>query len=362
MVRDVVFHLGDRKTGSTSIQSILARQGWVAPGDSIVYPTLFNHIPLAKSLVVPEERRFETQRFARIRTAFDDSDANHGVISAEDFEYVDPQTVRDAIDRHLPAYADRVRLIAYVRPHADRLLSAYAERVKKGVFEGTLDEFHEDILQKGMLLYAPRFEKWRAVFGDRFTLRPFVREALYRSDVVWDFFHYLFGDRPFEITGPTRENESLSVEDIAMLRMIHRHVRKHARRPGRAQQAFGWYMSNFLGGEPAPNGTRPRLHRSLADRVVHDYRDDAAALDAAFFEDTPISDALAATPDKAVEQPQSYRAVDHFSPSERRHFRIWARFLARLIDADPEHFMWAVRSPEQRAPHPPAFRKAGKRK
>lgn len=357
MVGEIVFHLGDRKTGSTSIQSVLAKRNWSFPAGDIVYPAKFNHIPLAKALSAPGEKRFAVDRFARVREAFEASDAAHGVISAEDFEYVDPQAVQDAIRRHLPDYVDRVRLVAYVRPHADRLLSAFAERSKKGVFQGSLEAFHDEILQSGMLHYAPRFAKWRTVFGDRFTLRPFVRDALYRSDVVWDFFRYLLGSEAFEITGPTRQNESLSVEDIAMMRAIHTQIRKLTKEQKPAQQAFGWYMSNFLGAAPAKEGTKPALHRALAEQVAEAYRADAAELDAGFFDGTPISDALAAAPAKAVAEPQSFRAVDHFRPAERRHFRIWAQFLLRLIEADPEHFAWAVRDPGQRAALPPAHRK-----
>jgi len=359
MVGELVFHLGDCKTGTTSIQAVLAGRAWRADRGEITYPTRFNHIPLAKTLSVPKERPLEEKRFTKAREALDASDAAYGVISAEHFEFVDPEKVHAAIHRHLPDYVDRLRLVAYVRPHADRFLSTFAERSKKGVFGGSLEEFHAESAQAGLLVYAPRFEKWRALFGDRFTLRPFIRDQLYRGDVVQDFFHYLFGSEGFEITRETDRNESLSVEDIAMMRAIHRRIRRQSKGLGPAQQAFGWYMSNFLGATPSPGGTKPRLHRALAERIVETYRADAEALDAEFFEGTPMADALAAAPGKAVDAAQSFELKDYFGPAERRRVRVWADFVLRLMESDPEHFMWAVRDADQRPPQPPRAREGG---
>ena len=360
MVQEIVFHLGDCKTGTTSVQSVLAQGAWetdAGVGADIVYPARFNHIPLAKTLSVPAEAGFEAERFARVRAAFDDSDAAHGVISAEHFEFVDPERVARAIERHLPGYRDRIRLVAYVRPHADRLVSTYAERTKKGLFMKPLAAMHDKLVEDRLLFYTPRFQKWRALFGEAFTLRPFVRDRLYKGDVVQDFFAWMRQGAEFAITRPTEQNESLSVEDIAMMRALHAAIR-HQGGPGlrQAQQALGWYMADFLGATPRQAGTRPRLHRALAERVVATYAEDAAALDAAFFEGNPMATALAAAPDKAVDRPQSFEAEDHFGPDDLRLFGIWAQLLTRLMEADPEQFMWAVRSPDQRGPRPPATR------
>jgi hypothetical protein len=354
MVKEIVIHLGDCKTGTTSIQAVLAAGAWELPGGDaggdIVYPARFNHIPLAKTLSVGDEKKFQTKRFAKVCRAFDESDATHGVISAEHFEFVDPALLKAAIEQHLPDYADRVRLVAYVRPHADRLVSTFAERSKKGSFMKSLEAMHDKLIADGLLFYTPRFEKWRAAFGDRFTLRPFVRDQLYQGDVVQDFFRHVVGGDGFTITRPSDQNNSLSVEDIAMMRALHRHLRKLGGDYRQLQHAFGWYMSDLLGAVPYPGGgTRPRLHKTLADQVVEVYREDAAALDAMFFEGTTMADALAAAPSKAVKKPQSFQARSHFAAPALRQIEVWAQLLHRMMAADPAHFAWAVRTPETRS-------------
>ncbi|MDX1781886.1 MAG: hypothetical protein R3256_11265 [Thalassovita sp.] len=353
MVDEIVIHLGDCKTGTTSIQSVLAAGAWESDAGDICYPARFNHIPLAKTLTMPGETDKQEKRFTKLRRRMDQSDAAHGVVSAEHFEFVDPELLHDALQRHLPGYMSRIRLIAYVRPHADRLLSSFAERNKKGRFMKSLPALHDVMLANGKLLYAPRFRKWRAVFGDSFTLRPFLRDQLYQGDVVQDFFRFVLGSRDFRITRDVDRNRSLSVEDIAMLRAFHRVFRAQDHALKDQQKAFGWFMSNDLSERPDPGATRPRLHRALAERVVEAYRADAMALDAEFFDGTPMQDALEAAPGKAAEQPQSFAPEDHFSAAEIRRYEALAAFLKHLIESDPRHFLWAVRPEEQRRAEPP---------
>jgi len=135
-----------------------------------------------------------------------------------------------------------------------------------------------------------------------------------------------------------------------MLRHLHRHLNQSGGGGHPAvQQAFGWNMGELLGMVPCPGGgTRPQLHKMLAERVVETYRQDAAALDRAFFAGTPMSDALEAAPGQAVATAQSFMATDHYDVTQLRHFDIWAEMVSRLMQADPGHFSWAIRAPEQR--------------
>ena len=358
MVREIVFHLGDCKTGTTAIQSVLA-SGKIESEKSICYPTRFNHIPLARTLSDPQERPFQKKRFTKLRRAFDQSDADIGLVSAEHFEFVDPTEIRRAIDTYLPDYADRVRLVAYVRPHAERLVSTFAERSKKGQTRKTLEFMHEQLLARGRLMYTPRFSRLQELFGARFTLRPFIRSHLQDGDVITDFLNLVFQGGAFTLSSATQPNETLSVPDIALLRHLHRKISELTNdkpKPHEAQKALGWYMSDMLTSMRQENAEKPRIYRELAEKVVEVYAGDAAMLDDLFFEGTPMSDALEQAPHKAVEHPQSFRAEDHLTEGELRQADVWAALMARMIDADPQHFAWALRPEEQRDPKPPRAR------
>ena len=357
MVQDIVFHLGDCKTGTTSIQSALAHQSWTHPSATVCYPAQVNHIPLAKTLTTDSEKPFEAKRFSQVVKAFRRSDARHGVISAEHFEFVDPHLVDKAIKKHFGRDAAKVRLVAYVRPHADRFVSTFAERAKKGLFQGSMMRLHERMKNNQFLIYAPRFETWRSLFGERFTLRPFVRSDLYHSDVVEDFLHYLFADDQFALKDVAATNESLSVQDIAMMRGLHKELRELGMPQGKTNEQFGWYMSDLLAAMPYPDGPiKPAMPKGLAREFTTLYAEDAARLDEVFFQGTPMSDALQAAPDKAVAKGVSFQAEDHFNAVELRQIKVWAQMLHRLMAADPEHFNWAVRSPDHRSDQPPRNR------
>ncbi|PRY92092.1 hypothetical protein [Donghicola tyrosinivorans] len=357
MVKEILFHLGDCKTGTTAIQSVLAG-GTIESDLSICFPTRFNHIPLARTLSVPSEKHLEGRLFKRLRQAFKNSDADIGVVSAEHFEFVQPDEIRRAIDTHLGGYADQIRLVAYVRPHAERLVSTFSERTKKGVFQNSLEKMHERLLEDGILFYAPRFKRMRELFGDQFILRPFIRDDLRDGDVVSDFFDLLFRGEKFNLTGETQVNESLSVQDIALMRHLHRRVDAYTE-PGvdrtKEKHSLGWYFAEILAEMPLEEAMKPRLHVSLAEKIVETYAEDAAELDAEFFDGTPISDALVSAPLKAIPEEQSYDVETYFSNSELRQIEAWTKLTTRLIDSAPEFFSWLVRPEEQRPAKPPVL-------
>lgn len=350
MVKDIVFHLGDCKTGSTSIQHALATKAWRAEGAKVIYPLPrnMNHIYLSHSLRHADMYPLRTLYFRSIRKEIRRSSADHAAMSSEHFEYTDPAALRRAIEKYLPDQADNIRLIAYVRPHAERLMSAFVERAKKGNARKSPKDLHKRFLATKLLYYAPRFEKWRTQFGDRFELRPMIRARLRNQDVVEDFFDFLFQGAPFELTGRTEANKSLSVEDLALMREMHKRIRSRNPNLRRQQDSLGWNLSPLLVEHAADKGTKPRLHRGLVRNLQSLYRDDAAALDAGFFDGTPMSDALEAAIETAVDAPQSYDAHDYFSDRELGHVHAFSDFIQRLIEASPESFHHAGVPSDQR--------------
>jgi hypothetical protein len=121
------------------------------------------------------------------------------------------------------------------------------------------------------------------------------------------------------------------------------------------KHSLGWYFAEILASLPLEEAIKPRLHVSLAEKIVETYAEDAAELDAEFFEGTPISDALASAPLKAIPEEQSYDVETYFSNSELRQIEAWTKLTTRLIDSAPEFFSWSVRPEEQRPAMPPVL-------
>lgn len=348
MINELVIHLGDTKTGSTSIQRALVSRIFSTSGKSVVYPGKSNHIRLARTL--SQKRRFgeREERFNKILAVFQKSDADYGIISAEHFQFVDPRVLQDAIETYWPDLKDRVRVVAYVRPHVSKFLSAYSERVKLGSMAQSLEGFFDALSATKGLDYKDRFDNWRDTFGDRFELRAFVPDRLYQGDVVHDFLKYVLGSEDFELTSAVLVNSSLTLSQLSLLREIHRKIGERTRslkgpRIREAVGAAGRLVMGNMGLDGLGNdGDKLRMPKTLIDRFTDRYEADAEALDVAFFDGFPISGALEQAHSKTIDKPQSLDAATYFSPETISSVHILAGVLADLLVQAPLQFQQTV--------------------
>jgi hypothetical protein len=330
MVRSLVIHIGDHKAGSTAIQRALAAGARRADPDAApawFYPAEKSHNGLARALLDRGGEDRADRGFARIARALAGSEAEAGILSAEEFEAVPPRLLRDRIARHFPDLMERLRIIAYVRPHAERLVASHAEVVKVGRFLGSLEEYFERTLENRRFFYAPRFEAWRDTFGDAFVLRPLLAGALAGDDVVADFLSLALPGRRLDRAPQPRPNPTPPVGDLAVLRALQQALEG---RPRRLRHRAGWALAEALAAEPGSASERPALHARLAARLVAAYGGDAAALDAEFFAGAPMSAALAAAPARAAAEPYRLALEAHHGSDTRRLIRALARLAAEL--------------------------------
>lgn len=342
----LVFHLGDMKTGSTAIQTALSSKRWTCDSVNMLYPHghRISHITFAQSLsgrVDPS--RTETLVREILSEVEAHPEADVAIISAEHFESVKPQALKDCIATCMPDYLAEARFIAYVRPHADRIPSTYAERVKTGQYVGTLEELQAVLHARKTFVYTPRFKGWRDVFGDAFELRPMIRDLLYRKDVVADFLQFALQTDDFTLSDTLDANESLSLENLSILREMHVKLNDGKHKGENYQSTIGRALARRMNDSDFREGTKVRIHKTLAELVRAQYADDAAALDAAFFTGTPMLDALNAASGKAVPEPQSVRIEDHFSAREQYLINTLLDQTCVLVKADPDYLAEMLR-------------------
>lgn len=347
MIRDLVIHLGDTKTGSTSIQQALVQGAYRNTGAVIHYPARTHHNALARTLLRKAQFKNRAARFGRIHDSLSRSEAEIGVISAEHFQFVDPDLFGETLEQYWPDMTDRMRLVAYVRPHAEKLLSSYAERVKLGQVDGSIEDYVESVSRQNMLDYLPRFTAWRDRFGDRFELRPFVRTELFRGDPVADFLRVVLRHERFEITDMATANTALSLPQLALLRVVHDALESGLAARGAemtadirdARSAMGRMVAEHMRDQKLGNdGGKLRLPAHLVDPVRARYAEDAAALDAAFFTGTPMRDALDGIERLTGPEGQSLAAEDHFSPQVVAAMRSFGAVLTGMLLHDPKAF------------------------
>lgn len=346
--KTLLIHIGDPKTGSSSIQRALFDGNWSSTGSSsIAYPERLNEIPLAKSLYADAAAPQRAQKFAATAQWLDQQHAEVAVLSAEHFAFVQPQALQDAVAQYLPDYADRVRVLAYVRPHLSRLLSSYAQRVKTRGLQQNFETFCKASIRQERFQYTRRFLAWQEVFGAAFALRPFIRSQLHQGDVVADFLQQTLGDGAGEIETGTQVNDSPGLDQLACLQLVQK-VLRNADVEQPLRHALCGTLAQQLASKAPAAGGRLKMHSDLVPLLQEYYRQDAQALDAAFFTGSPLTSALEQAAAEAVSTPQSIAAADRFSPQQLASLRSAARSLASQVQDAPGEWQRHLRLSKRR--------------
>ncbi len=246
MKRHLTLHIGLSKTGSSSIQRVLAEQRPAMQARGIYYPRSpgwANHALLPASLVNDPrilwgfhpgtwEGLSPAARLARFRqewaaemAALPDW-AGHVVISAEQIgglmrQEDEVQRLADTLHAHFAT----VRVVVYLRRQDQHLASAYSQWLRGGVLEepalpatGPAHHFEYD--------YGPMLDRYARAFGDAAMCpRIFSRATLVAGDVVEDFFAASGFSLPIPPEAPNKNaNLGISLEGQALMLMAGRSI------------------------------------------------------------------------------------------------------------------------------------------
>lgn len=280
--KSLILHIGDPKTGTTSIQEVLGFGRWKSPSVKVEFTEQLNSFPLANALCNPKQKNHRVTRYSEVAVWLERSDADVAIISAEQFYRVNPVELMATLREFLPRFADSVRVVAYVRPHVSRMIAAYMQRTKSGLWLGTVESLFESTKSQGLLQFMPRFQTWRDTFGDHFTLRPMIRSQLHGGDVVADFMNFALQGEPVELLGGGNVNASLTLETLAGLREVQSILKKNNIPPG-TRNYVGDHVGRTLAATNRLNGTRLKISQDLYQGLRDYCADDAVALDSAFF-------------------------------------------------------------------------------
>lgn len=363
MAKSLVLHIGDPKTGSSSIQEVMRNRLWESPSVTVAYPDQLNSFPLANALSDPKQAEHRVARYAKLASWLAASDADVAVVSAEQFFRVDPETLLSTLTEFLPDYLPTLRIVAYVRPHASRLLSAFMQRGKAGLYQGDMETFFKRTKGENLLIYAPRFQSWRDTFGDRFVLRPMIRSQLRDGDVVSDFLDIVLGGAPFKLRGAVEANPSLPLEYLAGLRDVQA-ILKRNQIPNGTRHSVGDHVGMTLARMHPGAGTKLQVTQELYQDLKAQCLADAEALDAAFFGGQPLmAQALEEAGGDALAVKQVLAVKSHYSDETIQTLRQKSRNLVSLFKKRPSAWTIAFEreigqrpaAPEDK-PLPPAVR------
>lgn len=343
--RSLVFHIGQHKTGTTTIQHALANGRIKLRDARILYPArmshnyLKNHVSRYAEDGSIVEGRPGMPGLQEIALALEKDDYDFAVLSGEEFADSNPTDVRRVMTAFLLPHVADHRVLCYLRPHAARVLSSFVEQTKIGLHAGSLAQFHDRSLKSSRFLYSAKLAPWVATFGGHFVVRPMVRQELAQGSVLHDFARAAFGDGvDAQIETDTDANESLCLEDLMLLKLVQSVL---AERSKNTRLELGWALAAKLA--EAPSGARKKtkvwLHRALAERIRRDYRADARQTDDRFFGGRPV---LQTELDRAVEEsvvePMPVEPSDYFSAAEMLNIVTLTKMMDDMLDRRPKEW------------------------
>lgn len=220
----LIVHIGQIKTGTTTLQARLSESRQYLEKQSIHYPegelnSSAHHelsgflkkgekqltfpaflaknngrslVEASESLVQKVEKRLLEQRINTI------------VLSSETLVDIATDNSIKNLKELANSLADNVSIVAYVRSPIDGLMS----RLQQSLFSATL------LRTARWQLQVPELISFKDVFADRFFVREFSRSKLHRGDIIEDFFYHFLPTK----TCPSKKydqldfNKSLSPE------------------------------------------------------------------------------------------------------------------------------------------------------
>lgn len=229
------------KTGSTSIQNALSSKSFDEfhylrldePNHSIALYTLFaddpsgHHLLRLRGMSAEEIARYREKYLASLKDQVANCNRNL-VISGEVLSLPGHIGILKKLKKLIEPFFSEIEVIGYVRPPVGFAQSDFQESVKGG------ECFFS--AERKFPAYRQRFEPIDELFGrENVTLVKFSSSNLKNGDVVSDFLSRLGINRDVEIT--TRDNESLSLEAVALLYAYQKYCKEAGRPIERVERA-----------------------------------------------------------------------------------------------------------------------------
>lgn len=273
----VILHIGMPKTGTTALQTSLARNSAALRHHGMLYPLVesnvshqFLSLPLRERTGLPRELRGiyeghpeliqrDFQRdWHRMLRQIERYKPHTLILSSERLLRVSDMERAEAFRDSLRQLSADILVVAYVRQPSSRYLSSVQQTLK-----GT-----GDFRAPGSIRFREQLERYATLYPGQLRVATFDREQMRDGDIVTDFAERFLAQDAVELLREKRhvENETVSAEAMAIMQDYHL-----VNRPG---MGFGvqWDTSVFwrhlrLAERRYGLYTRPRLRHEIAEFI-----------------------------------------------------------------------------------------------
>lgn len=297
----IFLHVGDHKTGTSTIQSALAARQRSDNADlkALYYPLSARkgqtaHHNLFWSMT--QEFRFDPSlgHWSDVQAELEETAPDIAILSSEAFENLKEISRLKALTEEYLEPLGPVKIILYVRPHFDRLRSAFAQRKKTGQIIGDIEKFIDDAIHtKTLTSFAQRLDRWRSVFGNRLDVRLYKRDHLENEDILYDFLLKAVGldHDTFESVLKHQANRNIApgLTTMSLIEPIAEELETVSNKEKRiAVEKFILAVFMKQISTLFPNDHKPIISKPAAQRLAEAAMHDAEQLDTGEFANTPV--------------------------------------------------------------------------
>ena len=305
----LIVHIGMGKAGSSTIQATLAANRAALAGEDCCYPLTgsdgVSHNELLqcfsdsiKSRLVDDEMEFDRSNYLReLDSEISQSECERVVLSSEYLFYMSERQIAD-LRAYFGSRFSEIVVVAYLRDPTSYYLSLQQQIVKASA-QITSPADSKSSLRAGI-------EKYKKIFGEQLSLRPFERSQLFGECVAQDFLHNFLPDVLESARIPTiSKNETLSAEAMCVMQIIRRYGWKEKNNVfDPSTQVILRILADIrreLGGQTTPK-LRPNIESCLAFKHLPELK---------WLEETcHIVFHSAAMPDRHLEEPSNWRSTN----------------------------------------------------
>ena len=224
MRKTLYIHIGTGKTGSTAIQSFMAKNRNVLSDKyGLLYPETALYLNKHRAIDL-NARRNDLDARDKIKLLIDslnneimETPCPIIVISDEDFPGLSKDEVtfyRDNIHKDID-----VKFIVYLRRQDEFLESWFNQIVKTGSYNSDIKNLKETLVEKGVFDYMSLIEMWESVLGkDSAVVRVYEKDSFFGGNIFSDFMNVFDIDYDGLEVPEKDPNPSLTRDKILLLR------------------------------------------------------------------------------------------------------------------------------------------------
>lgn len=226
LLREIVVHVGQSKTGTTRIQNALAANAEKLLSQGVFYPRprpdITAHHALVRQICEKSDRRLEKAIFGNlgddelILSALGSNNSCHTAVLSSEMLLIHFEANSEhvqAFDNRLSSLAQSVRYVAYVRDPVERFPSVCSQTLMRSAM----------LPRVQWAFRVSEMVKLRELVGPRFEIRVYDRDAFKNRDVFEDFVTGVLGAGVSDLdltTANDKSNVSLSAEGMYLVQAV----------------------------------------------------------------------------------------------------------------------------------------------